>query len=132
SAAPIRDSSGRIIGVVLVFRDVTDQRRADEAVAEQREWFETTLESIGDAVIATDVQGRVEFMNPIAERLTGWRLSAASGRNCEDVFRIVNEDTRRTVENPVTKVLADGTIVGLANHTVLISADGTERPIDDS
>jgi PAS domain S-box-containing protein len=132
SAAPIHDLHGRIIGVVLVFRDVTEERRAEEAIAEQREWFETTLESIGDAVIATDVQGRVEFMNPIAEHLTGWRLSEASGRKCEDVFRIVNEDTRRTVENPVTRVLAEGTIVGLANHPVLISADGGERPIDDS
>jgi PAS domain S-box-containing protein len=132
SAAPIRDATGRIIGVVLVFRDVTEERRADEAIAEQREWFETTLESIGDAVIATDVQGRVEFMNPIAEHLTGWRQSDARGRSCEEVFRIVNEDTRRTVENPVTRVLAEGTVVGLANHTVLIAADGVERPIDDS
>jgi PAS domain S-box-containing protein len=132
SAAPIRDLQGRMIGVVLVFRDVTEERRAEEAIAEQREWFETTLESIGDAVIATDVQGRVEFMNPIAQHLTGWKLSDASKRNCKEVFRIVNEDTRRTVENPVTRVLAEGTVVGLANHTLLISADGTERPIDDS
>ena len=132
SAAPIRDLHNRILGVILVFRDVTEERRAEEAIAEQREWFETTLESIGDAVIATDVQGRVEFMNPIAEHLTGWRACDASGRKCDEVFRIVNEDTRRTVENPVTRVLAEGTIVGLANHTLLISADGTERPIDDS
>jgi PAS domain S-box-containing protein len=132
SAAPIRDVQGRTIGVVLVFRDVTEQRRAEEAIAEQREWFETTLESIGDAVIATDVHGRVEFMNPIAEHLTGWRLNDATGRKCDEVFRIVNEHTRRTVENPVTRVLAEGTVVGLANHTILISADGTERPIDDS
>jgi PAS domain S-box-containing protein len=132
SAAPIRDAHGRIIGVVLVFHDVTEERRAEEAIAQQREWFETTLESIGDAVIATDVQGRVEFMNPIAEHLTGWKLSDASGRKCDDVFRIVNEDSRRTVENPVTRVLAEGTVVGLANHTILIAADGTERPIDDS
>ena len=79
--ADSRSSNGRIIGVVLVFRDVTEERRAEEAIAEQREWFETTLESIGDAVIATDVQGRVEFMNPIAEHLTGWRLSDARGQN---------------------------------------------------
>jgi PAS domain S-box-containing protein len=132
SAAPIRDPHGRIIGVVLVFRDVTEERRAEEAIAEQRERFETTLQSIGDAVIATDVHGRVEFMNPIAEQLTGWREGDASGRTCDEVFRILNEDTRRRVENPVTRVLAEGTIVGLANHTILISADGTERPIDDS
>jgi PAS domain S-box-containing protein len=132
SAAPIRDPQDRMIGVVLVFRDVTEERKAEEAIAEQREWFETTLESIGDAVIATDVEGRVQFMNALAEHLTGWRLSDAAGHKCDDVFRIVNEDTRRTVESPVTRVLAEGTVVGLANHTVLISADGTERPIDDS
>jgi PAS domain S-box-containing protein len=132
SAAPIRDANGHVIGVVLVFRDVTAERKAEEAIAEQREWFETTLESIGDAVIATDVQGRVEFMNPIAEHLTGWRLTEARGRTCDDVFRIINEDSRRAVESPVSRVLAEGTVVGLANHTVLVAADGTERPIDDS
>jgi PAS domain S-box-containing protein len=132
SGSPIRDSEGRILGVVLVFRDVTAERQAEEALAEQREWLETTLVSIGDAVIATDVRGRVVFMNPIAEHLTGWRIDAARGRACADVFNIVNEQTRRLAENPVTRVLADGAVVGLANHTVLIAADGTERPIDDN
>jgi PAS domain S-box-containing protein len=132
SAAPIRDAAGHILGVVLVFRDVTEERRAEDAIAEQREWLETTLESIGDAVIATDVQGRVTFMNPIAEHLTGWRAADARGRSCADVFNIVNESTRRLVENPVTRVLTEGTVVGLANHTVLIAADASERPIDDS
>jgi PAS domain S-box-containing protein len=132
SAAPIRRGDGSVIGVVLVFRDVTDERRAEEALAEQREWFETTLESIGDAVIATDVEGHVVFMNPIAERLTGWHLTEATGRLCTEVFNIINESSRRTVESPVTRVLAEGTVIGLANHTVLIAADGTERPIDDS
>jgi PAS domain S-box-containing protein len=132
SAAPIRGANGLILGVVLVFRDVTDERRAEEALAEQREWFETTLESIGDAVIATDVNGHVVFMNPIAERLTRWRLAEARGRPCADVFNIINENSRRQVPSPVTRVLADGTVVGLANHTVLVAADGTEYPIDDS
>ncbi|HEX7060736.1 MAG TPA: PAS domain S-box protein [Woeseiaceae bacterium] len=132
SAAPISDGSGEAVGAVLVFRDVTEERKAEAALAEQREWFETTLESIGDAVIATDVQGRVVFMNPVAEHLTGWRLDQALGRNCIDVFRIVNEDSGRTVDSPVTRVLAEGVVVGLANHTLLIAADGTQRPIDDS
>jgi len=132
SAAPIRSADDRIVGVVLVFRDVTEERRAEDAIAEQREWFETTLESIGDAVIATDVNGRVVFMNPIAEQLTGWSLAEARGRSCADVFNIVNENTRRSVESPLSRVLAEGTVVGLANHTVLIAADGRERPIDDS
>jgi len=132
SAAPIRGTNGKTVGAVLVFRDVTDQRRAEDAIAEQREWFETTLESIGDAVIATDVQGRVAFMNPIAEHLTGWSLDEARGHGCTEVFRIINEESRRTVENPVSRVLTEGVIVGLANHTALLAADGTERPIDDS
>ena len=132
SAAPIRGTAERPLGAVLVVRDVTEERRAEDAIAEQREWFETTLESIGDAVIATDMQGRVAFMNPIAEHLTGWSLEEARGRSCTEVFRIVNEESRRTVESPVSRVLAEGVIVGLANHTVLIAVDGTERPIDDS
>jgi PAS domain S-box-containing protein len=132
SAAPIRAAEGGILGVVLVFRDVTEQRRTEDAIAEQREWFETTLQSIGDAVIATDVQGHIVFMNPIAEHLTGWRLAEARGRSCADIFNIINENSRRAVESPVMRVLAEGTVVGLANHTVLIAADGIERPIDDS
>jgi PAS domain S-box-containing protein len=132
SAAPIRSADGRTIGVVLVFRDVTAQRRAEDEIAEQREWFETTLESIGDAVIATDIQGQVVFMNSIAEQLTGWRFPESRGRPCTAVFNIINENSRQTVESPVTRVLIEGTVVGLANHTVLIAADGAERPIDDS
>jgi PAS domain S-box-containing protein len=132
SGAPIRGDDGQILGAVLVFRDVSEERQAEEALAEQREWFETTLESIGDAVIATDVQGRIVFMNPVAEHLTGWRFADARGRTCTDVFNIVHEPTRRRVESPVSRVLAEGLVVGLANHTVLIGADGVERPIDDS
>ncbi len=132
SAAPINGQDGSVMGVVLVFHDVTEERRAAEAVAEQREWFETTLESIGDGVIATDVRGRIVFMNPVAEYLTGWRLDQVQGRDCPEVFRIVNEATHASVENPVGRVLREGNIIGLANHTVLISSNGLERPIDDS
>ena len=98
----------------------------------QRELFECTLTSIGDAVIATDPQGRVTLMNPTAEVLTGWPAPEARGRDLAEVFRIVNLDTRQPVENPVTTVLREGRVVGLANHTLLIARDGTERPIDDS
>ncbi|HEV8000599.1 MAG TPA: CHASE3 domain-containing protein, partial [Planctomycetaceae bacterium] len=102
------------------------------AVHEQREWLRTTLASIGDAVIATDISGRVTYVNPVAEWLTGWSNVAALGQTLETVFPIVNEHTRRPVENPALRALREGTIVGLANHTVLIAKDGTERPIDDS
>ena len=132
SAAPILGDDHAMLGVVLVFRDFTQQRKAEEALAEQREWFETTLESIGDAVIATDVRGCVVFMNSVAEHLTGWRLAVARQRPCAEVFNIVSERTHQPVDNPVMRVLRDGAVVGLANHTLLIAADGTERPIDDS
>src|SRR6185436_17251137 len=74
----------------------------------------------------------IQFMNPVAEHLTGWSVRDAIGRDCEEVFHVVNERTRRPVENPVKKVLESGTVVGLANHTVLISKTGKEWPIDDS
>lgn len=104
------------------------QRRSSE----DSERLRVTLASIGDAVIATDVAGRVTFMNPVAESLTGWTSSEAEQRDLEEVFQIVNEATRQKVENPVKKVLREGQIVGLANHTVLISRQGASRPIDDS
>ncbi|MHC1781310.1 MAG: PAS domain S-box protein [Anaerolineaceae bacterium] len=92
----------------------------------------TILYSIGDGVIATDDHGRVTHFNPIAEELTGWKEAEASGRDLSDVFPIINEETRETVDNPVHRVLREGTIVGLANHTLLIKRDGTENPIADS
>ena len=103
-----------------------------EPLHEQREWLRVTLSSIGDAVITTDVNGRITFMNPVAQAVTGWHLEDATGVALETVFNIVNEETRQTVENPAIKALREGVVVGLANHTLLISKDGTERPIDDS
>src|SRR5918992_5136893 len=99
---------------------------------EQREWLRVTLASIGDAVITTDNTGQVTFLNATAEALTGWTQEDAAGQPLEAVFAIVNEETRHTVENPVTRALREGVVVGLANHTLLIAKDGTERPIDDS
>ncbi len=101
-------------------------------VHEQREWLRVTLASIGDAVIATDSRGQVTFLNSVAEELTGWSMEDAEGKPLETVFVILNQDTRQRVENPVEKVLREGSVVGLANHTILIATDGTERPIDDS
>ena len=107
-------------------------RKAHRQAAEQAERLRTTLASIGDAFVATDLDGRVTNMNAVAEELTGWTTGEAMGQPLDAVFRIVNETSRRTVENPVTRALREGVIVGLANHTVLIAKDGTERPIDDS
>lgn len=109
-----------------------ERQRREKALQENREWLRVALASIGDAVIATDVQGRVNFMNPMASTLTGWTAGEAAGQSLSAVFRVINEDTRQEVENPVTKVLNEGKIVGLANHTLLIAKDGTELPIDDS
>jgi PAS domain S-box-containing protein len=95
-------------------------------------WFSTALKSIGDAVIATDERGRVRFLNPMAEVLTGWSDREAHGQDLTEVFRIVNETTGKAVEDPVARVLATGLVVGLANHSILISRDGTRVPIDDS
>ncbi|MFH0729854.1 MAG: PAS domain S-box protein [Pseudomonadota bacterium] len=91
-----------------------------------------TLKAIGDGVIVTDAGGRVELLNPVAEMLTGWNTDEAAGRPVEEIFRIINEETRQVVENPALRVLAEGIVIGLANHTLLIGRDGTERPIVDS
>jgi PAS domain S-box-containing protein len=103
-----------------------------QALHFQPEWCRVTLGSIGDAVMTTDNLGRITFLNAVAESLTGWAQRDAEGIPLETVFRIINEDTRNTVESPTIRALRDGVIVGLANHTLLIAKDGTERPIDDS
>lgn len=111
------------------------EKKVSERTAElesSRNWWETTLASIGDAVITTDLQGRVTFMNGIAESLTGCTRQAALNRPLVEVFSIVNEFSKEPCINPVTRVLEEGIVVGLANHTILISRDGREMPIDDS
>jgi PAS domain S-box-containing protein len=107
-------------------------RRTTLEAAVSRERLRTTLMSIGDAVIGTDAGGRITLMNAVAETLTGWRETAARGRPLREVLVIVNEDSRAEVENPVEKVLREGGATGLANHTLLLSRDGREIPIDDS
>ena len=103
-----------------------------QELQEQREWFQVSLSSIGDAVITTDVDGRITFLNPVAERMTAWTCAEAAGQPLERVFQIINERTHEPALNPVRTVLRDGNIVGLANHTALISRDGIQTPIDDT
>jgi PAS domain S-box-containing protein len=105
---------------------------ATEAVRRSEERLRVTLASIGDAVITTDIHNRVAFLNGVAEDLTRWNNADAIGQPLETVFRIVNEHSRQTVGNPASRALREGVVVGLANHTVLIGRDGSERPIDDS
>ncbi|MCG6158188.1 PAS domain S-box protein [Rubinisphaera margarita] len=104
----------------------------EKELQERNEYLHVTLTSIGDGVIVTDVDGRVTLMNKVAEELTGWTTESASGVPLETVFHIINESTRQEVPNPALKSLKVGTIVGLANHTLLIDRNGNERPIDDS
>ena len=103
-----------------------------DSLYEKQELLEATLASIGDGVIATDAAGNVTFLNGVARDLTGWTDADAAGRSLSVVFDIVNEDTRKPVENPALRALREGRIVGLANHTVLLSKSGIEWPIDDS
>ena len=116
----------------VAFDDITDRKQAEFALLESEQRWATTLGSIGDAVIATDVAGKITFMNNVAEKLTGWHLPDASQKPLTEVFRIINEFTRGQVEDPVAKVLEKGLVVGLANHSLLVRKDGTEVAIDDS
>jgi PAS domain S-box-containing protein len=149
----LKDERGNLLGFSKITRDLTERKQAEESarrlveeatarrvaeenarlIQEQREWLHTTLASIGDGVITTDTEGRVTFLNPVAETLTGWsQEEGVSGKPLTTVFNIINEESRQPVENPVFKALREGQIVGLANHTVLIARDSTERPIADS
>ena len=107
-------------------------KRTGIALQKSEDRFATTLASIGDAVITTDIEGKITFMNGVAEKLTGWKLDDASMLPAKTVFNIINEYTRIEVDDPITKVLDNGTIVGLANHTILVQRDGSEVAIDDS
>jgi len=109
-----------------------ERKRMEEALKESEEWFSITLRSIGDAVITTDTKGNISFLNPVAEALTGWKQEEAIEKPIEKIFNIINEQTRKTVESPVSRAIREGVVVTLANHTVLISKDGKEIPIADS
>jgi PAS domain S-box-containing protein len=128
----LRDSTGELVGFAKVTRDLTERRESEERLRQAEERLATTLYSIGDGVLATDEAGRVTVINRVAQDLTGWTLEEAIGRPVHEVFNIVNEYTRTVAANPVSRVLAEGKVVGLANHTALIARDGSECPIADS
>jgi two-component system CheB/CheR fusion protein len=121
-----------VVFLLVVREDLLGRARAQEAAFDSEEKLRMTLQSIGDAVLSTGADGRVTFMNPVAESLTGWTTGEATGRPVEDVFRIVNEVTRAAVESPVRRVIREGVVVGLANHTILIPRGGADVPIADS
>jgi PAS domain S-box-containing protein len=121
-----------VLCFVLLIRELSERKKAQDALQKNEKWLSTTLSSIGDAVIATDMNGAVSFINPVAESLTGWSLEDARGKSMDLVFDIVNKETRRPVENPVKKVFREGKVVGLADHTILLSKSGKEFDIEDS
>jgi PAS domain S-box-containing protein len=121
-----------LLALVAIFSGSAQLGLARNRAARLAERHRVTLTSIGDGVIVTDNDGRVTELNPVAEALTGWTLAEAVGRRIEDVFVIIHAQTRQPSEVPVGRVLREGMVAGLANHTVLISRDGREIPIDDS
>jgi PAS domain S-box-containing protein len=149
---PVKDESGILRGYAKVTRDLTERKAAEESqrrllteevarraaeewaheIDRQREQLQVTLSSIGDAVIVTDGQGIVTFLNPVASELTGWNLEEATDKPLESVFRIVNETTLESIANPVTLVFLEGNIVTLANDAALIAKNGKTIPIEDS
>lgn len=127
----IQWTDGRIVRMEIA-TNITQRKVSEIALAEEKERLAVTLRSIGDGVITTDCSGNVVLMNKVAEDLTGWSNEEAAGRALEEVFHIVNEQTREVCKNPAAKVVQSGQVVELANHTVLVARDGRERSIADS
>ena len=132
SEVTLKDMPHLVTQALREWHHIKKRRKAEASLAAEKERLAVTLRSIGDAVITTDVKGRISLVNTVAENLTGWRQAEALGVPLEKVFNIINEYTRERCVNPVTKVLETGGISGLANNTVLVSKDGTERVIEDS
>ncbi|MBI4332606.1 MAG: PAS domain S-box protein [Chloroflexi bacterium] len=122
---PFKDREVHIAIDVALYK-----HKMERTLKESEKWLATTLRSIGDGVIATDKNGLITFMNAVAEVVTGWKLTEVLNKKLTAVFKIINADTRQLVENPVTRVILEGAVVGLANHKKLIARDGTEVPID--
>jgi len=127
----IRNAEGRPVGVLGVSRDITERKRAEERLNTEKELLAVTLKSIGDGVITTDRNGRITLINRVAEKLTGWRESEAIGMPLQEVFKTVDETTRKAHPNPVQEVLDSDKITGLDNNGLLISRDGGEYSIAD-
>jgi PAS domain S-box-containing protein len=130
--SPIKDAEGRLLGASKIARDITELKRAQTALYESQERWRVTLESIGDGVIATDVESRVTFANATALEILGRKRAAVVGARLADVFPIFNQLTKEPVPNPVERVVREGKVIGLANHTILRLPDGSEVPIADS
>lgn len=132
NARAVRDAQGKLIGYEGTISDITERKRAEIAVLEEKEKAQVTLESIGDAVITTDAAGRIEYLNPVAEDLTGWESREVQGRQLTEVFNILHEATRQPADNPVTECLREGRVTAATNQMVLINRRSQEIAIEDS
>ncbi len=128
----IYDDMGNLTAHEGTITDITDRKRAETRVFEEKERAQVTLQSIGDGVVTTDADGNVDYINPVAQDLTGWNVRSAKGTPVTDIMMIVNEHTRAQVENPVVRCLKQGRVVTLAENSILITRDGEEVPIQDS
>lgn len=131
-ASRVKDNDGNVLGFIGILRDIDERKKNEYELTEAKERALVTLESIGDAVITTDENGLVQYLNPVAENLTGWTTDEAINRPLPEVFDIYNEKTNQPVENPVVRCLRENIIIGLANHTVLINKNGDKYAIEDS
>jgi diguanylate cyclase (GGDEF)-like protein/PAS domain S-box-containing protein len=132
SARAVRDENGHVVGYEGTISDITERKLAETAVFEEKEKAQVTLQSIGDAVITTDAEGRIEYLNPVAEDLTGWESREVCGKPLSEVFGILNEATREPVENPVSRALREGHVIAVSDHAVLLNRRGQEIAIQDS
>ena len=128
----VYDENGRVIAHEGTISDITDRKLAETRIFEEKERAQVTLQSIGDGVITTDAEGCIDYINPVAQDLTGWDMRSARGRPVAEIMTIVNEHTRATVENPVVTCLKEGRVITLAQNSILITRKGDEVPIQDS
>jgi diguanylate cyclase (GGDEF)-like protein/PAS domain S-box-containing protein len=129
---PLRGEAGEITGCVGIAVDITERKLAEEALYREKERAQVTLASIGDGVVRTDPQGKVDYLNPVAERLTGWKTEDAIGHSVLEVFQVVDEITRKPLTDPVARCLAEGKVVESPGHAVLLSREGKEYSVRDS
>lgn len=128
----IYDANGNVVAHEGTITDITERKIAETRVFEEKERAQVTLQSIGDGVVTTDSEGRVDYINPVAQDLTGLEIRNARGKPIAEIMMIINEHTRATVENPVLRCLREGRVIALAENSVLINQQGHEIPIQDS
>ncbi len=132
NAHAVYDDDGTIVAHEGTITDITERKRAETRIFEEKERAQVTLQSIGDGVITTDADGCVDYINPVAQDLTGWDMRSARGKPIADIMTIIHAHTRATVENPVSRCLKEGRIITLEENSVLITKDAEETPIQDS